>query len=95
MPVMTRMAMCPIPGASGASQRRTSLTFYCWRGAAAWPACGDGTGAPPSRQCQAAFEVALRASIDRMSSPRWWLIKQTRKDWRRDRALISEWEWQL
>ena len=40
------------------------------------------------------FAVALRASIDRMSSPRWWLIKQTRGDWWRDRALISEWDWQ-
>ena len=61
----------------------------------AWPACGDGTAAPPSRQCQAALAVALCASIDRMSPPRWWLNKQTRVDWRHDRALIPEWDWQL
>ena len=38
----------------------------------------------PDTACQAALAVALRASIDRMSSHRWWLIKQTRVDWRRD-----------
>lgn len=75
MPVMTRMAMCPIPGASGRSQHRSSLRFYCCllgggSGSMGLSACGYGTGAPPSRQCQAALAVALRASIDRMSSPR-------------------------
>jgi hypothetical protein len=80
---------------ASSGQLEVLLLSPCWRERRAWPACGDGTGAPPSRQCQAALAVALRASIDRMSAPRWWLIKQTRVYWRRYRALISEWDWSL
>jgi len=60
--------------ASARSQHhRSGLRFYCcpgWRGAAAWPACGMG---PQRRHPVNASRsrVALCASIDRMSPPRW------------------------
>lgn len=74
MPVTMRMAMCPTPGASGASQHRSSLRFHCYplAGGSGGMACLQGWDRSatiplmPSR-----FAVALRASIDRMSPPRW------------------------